>query len=178
MASDVRPCGGSTVVVKRRIKRSDSFAVRHGSLLQPRPKTQKVTIPPTVTPYQPGGGKGKGKGKGKAGMKGKRSDTSGKPTWVTEANIGGKKMNLCMMYQSNTCQRGDQCRFGHFCAFPLANGQACGQKHSSLTDSMYRMMTLHVQSLFQIILHRRWTDQRQQMMHRWKNPWSNSNLLR
>ena len=103
------------------------------SLLQPRPKTQKVTIPPTLTPHQPGGGKGKGKGKGKAGIKGKRADPSGKPTWVTEAHIGGKKMNLCMMYQSNTCQRGDQCRFGHFCAFPLANGQACGQKHSDFS---------------------------------------------
>ena len=88
-----------------------------------------MTIPPTLTVPQPGGGKGKGKGK--AGTKGKRADLSGKPTWVTEANIGGKKVNLCMMYQSNTCQRGDQCRFGHFCAFPLANGQACGQKHSA-----------------------------------------------
>ena len=100
------------------------------SLLQPRPKTQKVTIPPILHPPQPGGGKGKGKGKGKPGNKGKRADLSGKPTWVTEANIGGKKVNLCMMYQNNTCQRGDQCRFGHFCAYPLANGQACGQKHS------------------------------------------------
>ena len=34
------------------------------SLLQPRPKTQKVTIPPTLNTLQLGGGKGKGKGKG------------------------------------------------------------------------------------------------------------------
>ena len=66
-------------------------------------------------------------------QKGKRPDSAGKPTWVTEATIGGKKTNLCMMYQNNTCQRGDQCRFGHFCAYPLANGQACGQKHSAFS---------------------------------------------
>lgn len=103
------------------------------SLLQPRPKTHKVSIPPTLNPPVPGGGKGKGKGKGKYGKKGKPSDVNQKPTWITEATIGGKKVNLCMMFQNNMCQWGDQCRFGHYCAFPLANGQACGQKHSAFS---------------------------------------------
>ena len=62
------------------------------SLLQPRPKSQKVTIPPTLNPPQPGGGKGKGKGKGKPSNKGKRADLSGKPTWVTEQQSVVRKL--------------------------------------------------------------------------------------
>ena len=105
------------------------------SLLQPRPKPASRQ-PPSQQIGKDGKGKdGKGKdGKGKDGKgKGKRHDVSGKPTWVTEANINGKKVQLCMMFQNNSCQRGDQCKFGHYCAFPLANGQACGQKHSAFS---------------------------------------------
>ena len=105
------------------------------SLLQPRPKTASRQ-PPSQQIGKDGKGKdGKGKdGKGKDGKgKGKRQDVSGKPTWVTEANINGKKVQLCMMFQNNSCQRGDQCKFGHYCAYPLANGQACGQKHSAFS---------------------------------------------
>ncbi len=63
-------------------------------------------------PINSGFGKdGTGKdGKGKS----KRSDYAGKPTWVTEATINGKKIQLCMMYRSNTCQPGEQCPFGHY----------------------------------------------------------------
>ena len=101
------------------------------SLLQPRPKPA-----PRQPPPQPIGKDGKGKdGKGKDGKgKGKRHDVCGKPTWVTETNINGKKVQRCVMYQNNSCQRGDQCKFGHYCAYPLANGQACGQKHSAFSE--------------------------------------------
>ena len=103
------------------------------SLLQPRPKPA-VRPPPTQIVGKDGKGKdGKGKdGKSKDGKgKGKRQDVSGKPTWITETTVNGKKVQLCMMYQSNRCQRGDQCRFTHLCAHPLGNGQACAQKHSA-----------------------------------------------
>ena len=82
-----------------------------------------------------GSSKGKSKGKGKTKTFGKntKGESSGRPTWVTEATIQGKKQQLCMQFQSGKCNKGDLCKFGHFCAYPLTNGQACGQAHSAFS---------------------------------------------
>lgn len=102
------------------------------SLLQPRAKAPQRVIPPSLPSFSPSSkGKGKNKGKGKPPQRGGKSGGSDRPTWVTEAVIQGKKVQLCMLWQSGKCQKADQCKFGHYCAFPLASGQACAQTHSA-----------------------------------------------
>ena len=97
-------------------------------LLQPRPKPIRAAatiIQVKGPPKGPGKGKhepAKGKGKGK--QKGPRVE------WVTEINQGGHKKQLCMRYQTGSCQLGDSCRFHHACACPK-DGKACGGSHSA-----------------------------------------------
>ena len=105
------------------------------SLLQPRPKvsSKPMSSAPSSSVSSTPKGKSKGKGKTKTFGKNTKGESSGRPTWVTEATIQGKKQQLCMQFQSGKCNKGDLCKFGHFCAYPLANGQACGQAHSAFS---------------------------------------------
>ena len=73
--------------------------------------------PPSTTS---GGKKGKSKGKGKSGVK-----------WLTEVTVDGHKKQLCMRYQNGSCTFQD-CKFHHGCAFPKADGTACGLAHPAM----------------------------------------------
>lgn len=94
--------------------------------LRPRAIRQQTGNPPPVN--RPDLGKGKGKGKGKKGnQKGK-----GKVQWITEVKKGSEWKQLCMRFQTGSCQLGDSCKFLHACAYPV-NGNACGQQHGAAT---------------------------------------------
>lgn len=104
-------------------------------LLQARPRMLRPQNPPTKgsgkssstwsstppsTSNSSGGKKGKSKGKGKSGVK-----------WLTEATVDGHKKQLCMRYQSGACTFSD-CKFHHGCAYPKADGTACGLAHPAM----------------------------------------------
>ena len=80
--------------------------------------TWSSSAPPTSTTG--GGKKGKSKGKGKSGVK-----------WLTEVTVDGHKKQLCMRYQNGSCTFQD-CKFHHGCAFPKADGTACGLAHPAM----------------------------------------------
>ena len=104
-------------------------------LLQARPRMNKPVAPPmkgsgksssqwstspAPSPQVGGGKKGKSKGKAKGGAK-----------WLTETMVDGHKKQLCMRYQNGTCTFND-CKFHHGCAFPKADGTACGLNHPAM----------------------------------------------
>ena len=104
-------------------------------LLQARPRMNKPAAVPvkgsgksssswsTSSPPQQssgGGKKGKAKGKTKGGVK-----------WLTEAVVDGQKKQLCMRYQNGSCTFND-CKFHHGCAYPKADGSACGLSHPAM----------------------------------------------
>ena len=64
--------------------------------------------------------KGKSKGKAKGGVK-----------WLTEVTVDGHKKQLCMRYQTGSCTFSD-CKFHHGCAYPKADGTACGLAHPAM----------------------------------------------
>ena len=105
--------------------------IRHDlpSWLQLCPRMQKSTSTSSSTPPRAEFGKAKGKtkskSKGSGGQKGK-----GKVQWITEIKRGSEWKQLCMRYQSGSCQLGDACKFTHLCAYPV-NGAACGMEHSA-----------------------------------------------
>ena len=104
------------------------------SLLQPRPRLPKqmsygkgdsggkTAASPRPGPYSKGSSKGK-PGKGK---------TKNRVAWVTECMVKGEKKQLCMRFQTGSCSMGDSCKFMHGCAYPGADGQACGKPHGAM----------------------------------------------
>eukprot|EP00438_Fugacium_kawagutii_P026209 Skav200741 [mRNA] locus=scaffold2465:18422:19630:+ [translate_table: standard] len=104
------------------------------TLLQARPKLPKQTMArldgsskgagksERMMPYGKSGGKSKSKGKGKV-------------QWVTDTIQNGKRVQLCMRFQSGKCQLGSQCKFVHGCAYPLASGDPCMKNHGALQHS-------------------------------------------
>ena len=72
------------------------------------------------------------KGKGKASGKGKSANVSkGKNAWITELKLpDGSRKQLCINFQTGRCHRAD-CKFAHQCAYPTADGTACGKPHSA-----------------------------------------------
>ena len=94
-------------------------------LLQPRPKMPKISSgPQQILSYEPS----KGKGKGKKGKKGKPSSSG--PRWVSEIHAQGQRHSICMRFQTGQCAMSN-CRFKHVCAYPKADGSACGGSHSA-----------------------------------------------
>ena len=107
------------------------------SLLQPRPRVP--SIPAMIH------AKGKFKGSGKSSLPQPTASTKGdkgsgksssnppsRPKWVTSLVKDGKKLQLCMQFQTAKCTRGDSCRFYHGCAYPKSDGTACGGDHGAL----------------------------------------------
>ena len=96
------------------------------ALLQPRPKLAKASAP--SPPQLKGGKPSKGTGKSSKSSKG-----TGKPAvrWVSEMWKGSQKKTLCMRFQSGKCSNKD-CRFEHACAYPRADGSACGGPHAAM----------------------------------------------
>ena len=97
-------------------------------LLQPRRKPVKPAAPIIqVKGYPKRKGRGKSdsdKGKGKGKQKAPRVE------WIAEINQGGQKKQLCLRFQTGSCNLGDNCRFVHACACPK-DGRACGGAHSA-----------------------------------------------
>ena len=107
--------------------------IRHDmpALLQLRPRPAKSPGPQMATHgYSSQGSKGRGKasmaqkGKGKGKQK-------GKVQWITEIKKSDSTAKqLCMQFQTGSCQRGDSCRFEHGCAYPV-KGAACSLAHGA-----------------------------------------------
>ena len=103
------------------------------SLLQPRPKLPKPTVP-----MRPEFSSGKGQSQGsrpgpytKGTSKGKSKGKSNRVHWLTEMVIKGEKKQRCMRFQSGKCNLNDNCKFHHGCAYPVGDS-ACGKNHGAL----------------------------------------------
>lgn len=102
--------------------------IRHDlpSWLQLRPRAHKSSASSSIPSNRQDLGKSKGKGKSKKGT----SKGKGKVQWITEIKKGADWKQLCMRYQTGSCQLGDSCKYTHLCAYPV-NGAACGMEHSA-----------------------------------------------
>ena len=97
------------------------------TLLQPRPRFQKIAQAPANFPSK--GIKGP-----KGGSKGAKSSKGGsKPgvRWLSEIWRGSQKKTLCMRFQSGKCSHKD-CRYEHACGYPKPDGTACGANHAAM----------------------------------------------